>query len=409
MGSNKTTVENSLGHKFPQILTEWDYTKNKKSPYDFAVHSTKKVWWRCSKGHDWQARIQARTRKNRETHCPFCSGYRASKENNLAVLSPQLMEEWDYLRNDGVNPFHLLNVTAKKVWWKCKKGHGWEAQVASRTMAKNGCPYCANVKVCMDNCLATKSPQLTKEWNYSKNKLTPADVVPNSGKKIWWKCVDNHEWEATVAHRSRGEGCPYCCNKKVCNKTSLANVNPLLTLEWHPLKNAPITPDMVFPSSNKKAWWKCGSGHEWAATIGSRNDGCGCPFCCKQGVTLINGARCSSLVEAFFYLSFLEDGLVEGKDFYHDKLYCCNQEHKTVVGKIRYDFYFPNKNEYLEVSGYSSKNGEFWGEYMVNIIFKYTYVKNILKSKFSFIQKELTKKEKLWVKSFQENKECQSQ
>ena len=34
----------------------------------------------------------------------------------------------------------------KKVWWKCSKGHEWEAMIANRFDKKRGCPYCAGQK-----------------------------------------------------------------------------------------------------------------------------------------------------------------------------------------------------------------------------------------------------------------------
>jgi len=56
---------------------------------------------------------------------------------------------------------------------------------------------------------------LANEWNYEKNNsLTPMDITPNSGKKVWWKCKKGHEWQATVANRNRGSGCPVCRKNK---------------------------------------------------------------------------------------------------------------------------------------------------------------------------------------------------
>lgn len=37
--------------------------------------------------------------------------------------------------------------------------------------------------------------------------------MPNSHKKVWWQCRRGHEWEAVVASRNRGIGCPYCHSK----------------------------------------------------------------------------------------------------------------------------------------------------------------------------------------------------
>ena len=36
------------------------------------------------------------------------------------------------------------------------------------------------------------------------------DVLPNSNKKAWWLCKNGHEWQAVIANRTNGRGCPVC-------------------------------------------------------------------------------------------------------------------------------------------------------------------------------------------------------
>ena len=128
--------------------------------------------------------------------------------------------------------------------------------------------------------LQTVNPRLSKEWHPSKNKsLTPRDVTPGSGKKVWWICSQGHEWKITVSGRKKGRGCPYCSGNAACNDNCLNTANPSLSKQWHPTKNHPLTPKDVTPYSNKKAWWVCNKGHEWEARIGSRSLGNGCPYC----------------------------------------------------------------------------------------------------------------------------------
>ena len=63
--------------------------------------------------------------------------------------------------------------------------------------------------------MQTLNPVLASEWNYEKNNdLTPADVMLNSGKKVWWKCSKGHEWQATIDSRNRGNGCPKCYKER---------------------------------------------------------------------------------------------------------------------------------------------------------------------------------------------------
>ena len=37
--------------------------------------------------------------------------------------------------------------------------------------------------------------------------------MPNSDKKVWWKCKNGHEWQAMIGNRHRGNGCPYCSGR----------------------------------------------------------------------------------------------------------------------------------------------------------------------------------------------------
>ncbi|UQT48905.1 zinc-ribbon domain-containing protein [Flavonifractor plautii] len=41
------------------------------------------------------------------------------------------------------DPGDLTAGTRRKVWWRCDKGHEWQASVLSRTSLGNGCPVCA--------------------------------------------------------------------------------------------------------------------------------------------------------------------------------------------------------------------------------------------------------------------------
>jgi DNA-directed RNA polymerase subunit RPC12/RpoP len=151
------------------------------------------------------------------------------------------------------------------------------------------CPYCSNKRAYIDNCLKTINPELAKQWHPDKNKsLTPYDVLPNSGKKVWWLCVKGHEWQQTIMHRNKGAGCPYCSGRYPTKENNLAVINPVIAKQWHPDKNGTLTPKDVVPGTSKKAWWKCSKNHEWEASISSRNSGVGCPYCSGKKVCLDN-------------------------------------------------------------------------------------------------------------------------
>lgn len=124
-----------------QLLSEWHPTKNfPLTPNMITYGSTKRLWWVCGNGHEWQA-----TANNRSTGygCPFCSGRKPiSGVTDLKTVRPDLALEWNYERNLPLTVNEVSVGSKKQVWWRCKNGHEWKAAVYSRNEG-NGCPICA--------------------------------------------------------------------------------------------------------------------------------------------------------------------------------------------------------------------------------------------------------------------------
>ena len=284
--------ENSLALKYPEYAAEWHPTKNGMlTPDMFSGRTDKVFWWRCSKGHDYQSSIAQRTSGS---GCPYCAHRKILPSfNDLASTHKDsfLLQEWDYAKNQkiGLDPSLVMAGSKKKAYWKCSKGHTWEAKIQERVRGM-GCPVCSSHSVQAGiNDFASEHPDLAKEWHPFKNgSLLPTEVAPSSNKKVWWMCSKGHEWQAFVESRHKGNGCPFCNNRKVLSGyNDLANVNPELSMEWHPYKNGSLKPSMITAGSDKKVWWMCSKGHEWQATVKDRNQKSGCPYC--RGKKAIHG------------------------------------------------------------------------------------------------------------------------
>jgi hypothetical protein len=131
--------KNSLLIKNPALAKEWHPSKNVKlTPKDVTPGSHKKVWWICSKGHEWKARVFSRDNGH---GCPYCSGRLATEENNLQVIYPNLAKEWHPTKNKSLTPREVKPFANRKVWWICKNGHDWQAYINHRANG-NPCPYC---------------------------------------------------------------------------------------------------------------------------------------------------------------------------------------------------------------------------------------------------------------------------
>jgi len=210
------------------------------------------------------------------------------EENNS-----QLLEEWHKTKNESISPNEVSKGSGKRIWWRCKLGHEWQAPIYNRTSGV-GCPYCSGKRILVGfNDLQTTNPDLAAQWHPAKNgELKPTDVSVGSGKKIWWIGKCGHSWQATVGSRNQGTGCPYCNNLLVlAGFNDLASKYPKLVIEWDTEKNIGLSPESVTPGSNKEAWWKCSKcGYEWKARIATRAlRNVGCAVCANQvTVTGIN-------------------------------------------------------------------------------------------------------------------------
>ena len=270
---------NDLATTHPELAKEWDYKKNKAKPTEVGKGHIKKIWWICPKGHSYASTPNGRTSK--KLKCPYCSGQRVlAGFNDIATTNPELLAIWDYKKNI-IKPTDISKGSRKKVWLKCENGHSYETTIPSK-LSGCKCNYCSGNKILIGyNDLITINPQLAKEWNYEKNgNLKPQDFTSNSSKKVWWRCSKGHEWEATIGNRNQGRGCPICSNRiTVPGLNDLSSTNPTLAKEWNYEKNGDLKPRDFTSNNGKKVWWRCSKGHEWEATIVSRNKGVGCPFC----------------------------------------------------------------------------------------------------------------------------------
>ena len=253
-----------------RLAKEWDKEANAQegiSPEKVTHFARQKAWWRCSEGHSWKSLIDSRTISGHG--CPYCDhklpvvGF-----TDLATVNPDLAKSWDYEKNDGLTPEEVMPSACKKVFWKCEKGHSWQALIASRT-AGRGCPYCANKKVLAGyNDLATVNPEVLKIWDYEKNTdISPVEITEFSKRKAWWKCEKGHSWNqivyAVTISKAESSGCPVCYGKRVEKGfNDLLFLNPEVAKEWCYELNS-FGPDEITAGSKKMVWWKCELGHTW--------------------------------------------------------------------------------------------------------------------------------------------------
>ncbi len=278
--------------------------------------------------------------------------------NDLAFLHPQLVEEWDYAKNEK-GPEEYLSGSSKKAYWKCRKcNYVWQANISTRALRGYGCPRCSGKVVTEGvNDLAHKNPELAKEWHSTKNgDLKPTEVSYGSKKRVWWECPKGHVYDMPVDKRSlRGSNCPICSgHRTVKGINDFATVYPEMAKEWHPTKNSDKTPDMFSSKNGYRAWWMCKYGHEWQQTIHVRSSGTGCPYCKNR-----------------YSSSFAEQALF----FYISKIYpdAINRFKEPFDNNMEFDVYIPSLKTAIEYDGWYWHNSEDIHE---KEIYKYQFCKS---------------------------------
>ena len=138
----KTRILNngSLANMNPNLAAQWHPTKNQGlTPDDVTSMSNKIVWWKCEHNQEWQASINNRAKGR---GCPYCSNKKILEGyNDLMTTHPALTDEWNWEKNK-LKPTQITSGSDLKVWWKCERGHEWEATVANRSLLNRGSPQC---------------------------------------------------------------------------------------------------------------------------------------------------------------------------------------------------------------------------------------------------------------------------
>lgn len=72
---------NDLATRNPEVARQWHPTLNGElTPEQILAGSVRKVWWQCSLGHEWKARVSSRAAASRKTGCPGCAGVNRRKK-----------------------------------------------------------------------------------------------------------------------------------------------------------------------------------------------------------------------------------------------------------------------------------------------------------------------------------------
>lgn len=270
------TPDNNLSTKYPHLAEEWHPSKNDKKPTEVTYGSAYNAWWQCSNGHEWQISVNSRTNMN--TSCGTCSNQ--SSRNEIRLLT-ELMFLFDKVvsrdRSLGVEADILLPDAGVAVEFD---GSHWHKDRVDKDIRKNEIFQKHGVKVIRfreEPLSKISDHDITVERNalITKKDLNALlEIIGISDTKIR-SYLPEKEFQNGEMYQTYLEYFP-----SPFPEHSLAMVAPNIAKDWHPTKNAPLTPNNFTHQSGYIAWWYCENGHAWDQSIHARvGRDIGCPFC----------------------------------------------------------------------------------------------------------------------------------
>lgn len=288
--SQKLCKETSLGVINPELAKEWHPTKNGTiTPFDVFANSNKSYWWLCPIcGHEWKATCSNRNFSKRG--CPHCANGRSS-----SVPEQLMFRMIKCVFPDAVNR-HLIKRDEMDVYIPSKNiGFEYDGQrfhnqkklpkdiakterlisngITLYRFRENDCP-----KINVEGCIVIPiiyTPEyedLEVKLKDVLHRLSPEDSLQNfrfeniiNDVRAELDCLPYEQSFAAAEAKKREEG-----------------IKPIAI--WDNEANAPLTPEMVMPFSEKIVSWICpvNPKHKWKNTVKSVSLGYGCKRCSKR-------------------------------------------------------------------------------------------------------------------------------
>lgn len=228
------------------------------------INAHSKLKWRCSKGHEWEAR-GAYVKQG--TWCPVCSG---RQKLSLKVLQEEAAARGGTLISTDYVSAHC------PLLWECAEGHQWEAG-AAKVRYGTWCPFCAG------KARLTLGEMRELAESYGGECLSKRYV--NAQTRLRWRCAQGHTWKAAPAtvkpsgYKRRGTWCPECAKAP---RYELADMRELAASRGGECLSS------IYVNSETPLEWRCAKGHRWFAAANriraytEARPGSWCPACAVE-------------------------------------------------------------------------------------------------------------------------------
>lgn len=249
--------KNDFATMFPHLAKEWNYERNGDlRPDMFLPRSTKCVWWIGECGHEWQAKIYARSNGN---NCPICK-----RELHTSFPEQALFFYTKKIYPDAINGDRSTGKEADIIIPSQKivievNGYHWHKNSREKDMIK----MLHFVKLGYRFYVMHEAKE---EWESPCERFIKCDFSKYGSleygieKILRWIAQDN-DIDVDLARDTIKIHEQYISRVKTNSVAS----TPELLAKWHPTKNGKLNPEFISRGSRKLFWWKNDRGYEWMA------------------------------------------------------------------------------------------------------------------------------------------------
>jgi hypothetical protein len=256
-----------------------------------------KTQWRCSQGHQWEAKYNHI--KNGKG-CPYCAGVAQKTPEDFHKLAKTKGFTW-------LGP-EVSNTTIK-TYWRCDMGHEFDTNYTVLRMSKGkGCPHCAGKAHKTIDDYHALAARHDYQWLGS-------ELPPTVFGKTLWLCDQGHERIANYHRLDTGGGCPHCAGLYPKQPEDYIKLGQERGYEW-------LGPEV--PNVTTKTYWLCKKGHKWHTTYGRIYSGADCFACVSDAGQSKGEKRVAQILDALDILHSRQKAFDGCKD----------------KKALRYDFYF---------------------------------------------------------------------
>ena len=270
---------------YPNLVNEWHPTLNiGLFPENFSYGSRKKVWWQCSRGHNWDTTISSRTRGG---GCRYCSNQSSKNEVRLFTELSTIFTNVTNRKNIlGFEIDVFLKDIKVAIEYDGKFFHDGD-QKKEHDLRKQ-------------TALIASGHRFLRVREHPLQKINDHDIIVPTGSQLTkdqlnqvvnWIDKDSLATANYIKNPNFANNSIYLKSLEAFpsppKEQSLAELFPDLAKEWHQKRNGNLTPFDFTAGSSEKVWWQCKDNldHVYDASINKRTNGRGCRFCTNQAAS----------------------------------------------------------------------------------------------------------------------------